>query len=152
MSLADRALTAIPAALNNYLTCHVATWFWAAEEATARGLTGAKQPLIRAGNIGALPTGAQTAMTNLVRVGTWDFNAQGMPAPGMVMLWTVGATHSAISTPAGITGYNQACVFAPYIVHHGYTMGLPAQVQAAKRVCYLIATDTVVNAAAAANL
>src|SRR5665213_1953855 len=107
MSLVDRALTAIPPALNNYLTCHVATWYWAAEEAAARGLTTAKLPLVRAGNIGVMAGTAQGAMLALLRNGTWDFRVRGMPPPGMVMLWTNGATHSAISTPSGITGYNQ---------------------------------------------
>jgi hypothetical protein len=34
----------------------------------------------------------------------------------------------------------------------GYTSGLPTQLKAEMRMCFLIATDTVVNAAKAAHL
>jgi hypothetical protein len=152
MSLADRAMTPIPAVLNNSLTCHVATWYWAAEEAAARGLTTAKAPLVRAINIARMAGTPQGAMLGLRTVGRWNFQTQGMPGPGMVMLWAFGSTHSAISTPGGITGYNQPCIFVPFITALGYTQGLPSQLIANALTCVLIAPDTVIQAAAAANL
>ena len=45
MPLATRALTAIPPVPGVAITCHVAVWFWAAQEAQWQGLTQSKTPL-----------------------------------------------------------------------------------------------------------
>jgi hypothetical protein len=148
MPLALRALqpiTAFPGAL----TCHVAVWYWAALEATALGLTSNKPIAIRAGNIGSMPRGPQEAMLALPRSGTWTANGPNptLPPVGTVLLWDALPTHSAIVTAQGITGYNQACVFAPYITQHTYTHGLPVQIQHLKRTCHTISELTIVRAA-----
>jgi hypothetical protein len=75
-----------------------------------------------------------------------------MPPDGTVLLWTTGATHSAVATPAGITGYNQPCVFTPFITVTGHSTGAPSQLRFDDRTCETIAAATVVNAAAAYNL
>jgi hypothetical protein len=66
MSLATQALN--PIALDPaFLTCHMATWFWAATEANP-----AKQILVRAGNIGVIVPSTQQGMLNLPRSGMWE--------------------------------------------------------------------------------
>lgn len=131
------------------LTCHVAVWYWAALEAAAQGLTSNKPMVTRANNISTMPQGAQRAMLALPRSGTWTATGPNpaLPPVGTVLLWDAPPTHSAIVTAQGITGYNQACVFSPYITQHTYTHGQPVQIQLPKRTCHTIAELTIVRAA-----
>jgi hypothetical protein len=130
------------------LTCHVATWYWAAVEANGPAVV-----LTRAGNIAAMAGGAQNAILALPRSGSWDFNivANALPPLGTVLLWDALPTHSAVVTTNGITGYNQACVF-PGIGGAGYTNGLPAGIWANLRRCHTIAPATIVAQALALHL
>jgi hypothetical protein len=89
-------------------------------------------------------------MTNLPKSGNWNFN-QGMPGPGTVMFWPGNPSHSAISTPRGIAGYNQACICNGFI-QPAHIILTPMQLLNNKRVCQLIAPATILNAAVAANL
>jgi hypothetical protein len=135
------------------LACHSATWLYAAEEATALGRLPARTAWIRGGNVNNLAPSAEMAMTNLPKSGNWNFN-QGMPGPGTVMFWPGGpgvASHSAISTPRGIAGYNQGCICNAFI-QPTHIILTPMQLRNDKRTCQLIAPITVVNAAVAANL
>src|SRR5262245_60863347 len=90
------------------ITCHVAVWFWAAQEAQARGLTSAKAPGATLQRIVNLPGGPQAAMMGLAHVGAVDYNVAvlpGLPPAGTVLRWATGATHSAIVTgPDDIVG------------------------------------------------
>lgn len=148
-ALADRALVGIPPGAGVALTCHVATWYWAAQEAQARGLTTPKAPLRTLQRIAAMPGGPQGAMLALPRSGQWDFNIHpNTPPAGTVLLWTAGATHSAVVTAGGtIRGYNQVAQFAPNITDPGLTTGTPQDLGAVHRQCYTIAENDIVNAA-----
>lgn len=148
MPLATRALTPI-AGFPVGITCHVAVWYWAAQEATAQGLTSNKTPIIRAGNIGAMPNGPQNAMLALPRSGTWIAAGPNpaLPPLGTVLLWDTLPTHSAVVTAHGITGYNQACVFSPFITVATHTSGQPTQIAAELRTCHTIDEWDIVHAA-----
>lgn len=138
MSLATQALN--PIALDPaFLTCHMATWFWAATEANPP-----KQILVRAGNIGVIAPSTQQGMLNLPRSGMWDFDRflDEMPPLGTVLLWPEGVTHSAVVTSKGITGYNQECIL-PEIGSRGHTHGQSTALQPNKRQCYTIAEATI---------
>lgn len=113
MPLSVAALSPLPMiALPVPLTCHVAVWFWAAQEAQARGLTEAKAPQSTLQRIVAMPGGPQTAMMALPATGLLQLTAAALPPPGSVLRWSSGATHSAVVTGAdAIAGYNQAQQF-----------------------------------------
>jgi len=151
MALAARASGAIagyPAGVG--ITCHQAVWFWAAEEATARGLVPARTLLARMGNIAGMPGTAQGAMLRLPRVSAFDFNQNpAMPPQGTVLLWLTAPTHSAVVTAHGISGYNQGCIFPHLPALGNYTSGQRAQLGAGSRLCYLIAENDIVRAAGA---
>src|SRR5688572_29907814 len=64
MALAQLAIPIPPLTYGNppipaVITCHIAVWFWAAQEAQARGLTGAKAPGATLARIVAMPGGPQ---------------------------------------------------------------------------------------------
>jgi len=144
MSLATRALTSI-AGFPVHLTCHVATWYWAALEATSRGLTSDKGMNARAGNIGTMPNGPQRAMLAMPRAGNVELG-QGLPPIGTVLIWDDIPTHSAIVTSAGITGYNQGCV-ASGNPGAGHTSLAVTELGANFRSCSTIDESDIVKAA-----
>jgi hypothetical protein len=150
MPLAVQALTPIVIPVQGVaVTCHQAVWYWAALEADAQGLTAARPILTRMGNIAAIPNGAQAAMLALPRAGMLNFaqNGNALPAFGTVLLWLTGATHVAIVTAHGITGYNQACVF-PHLPNLGnYSSCQPIQLANNQRTCYMITENNVVMTA-----
>jgi len=142
MSFADQACNDVP--LPN-ITCHPATWYWAALEAN-----GPLPALTRAANIGSLRGGSQFDMLELPRAGAWNFDTQGMPGLGVVMLWTAGSSHSAVVTVKGISGYNQSCVAA--VPHNNHTFVRPADLKPTARTCFLILPQTILGAAARLRL
>jgi hypothetical protein len=154
MALAQHALTAIPPVPNVAMTCHVATWFWAALEAQAQNLCSAKPPLVTLGNIATMALPAQLAMLALVRSGTWDFGITPITPPvGNVLVWRDGGTHSAVVTALNaITGYNQVVQFPALQNQFGHTTGTPAQIAPAYRRCTVIAESTIVTRAGQLNL
>jgi hypothetical protein len=154
-SLASQALTSVPP-IGIPLTCHVAVWYWAAQEAQALGLTGRKAPQKTLQNIAALPVGGgpQAAMMALPRSGLWDFAMiPSTPPAGTVLLWTGGATHVAVVTGNNtIRGYNQVVQFNPAIVSTNLTSGRVNELAPAQRVVHTITEATIVNAAGAFGL
>src|SRR5215831_16208853 len=68
MALSQRAHTPLPALTYGnppiaiQITCHIAVWYWAAQEAQARGLTNAKAPEATLRRIVNMPGGPQGAM------------------------------------------------------------------------------------------
>jgi hypothetical protein len=75
MPLAARALIPVPAVPGMAgITCHFATWFWAAQEAQQSGQTPVKTAAVTIGNIAAMVPDAQAAMLALPTTGTWDFS------------------------------------------------------------------------------
>lgn len=160
MSLADRAMIPIPVTIAGpgvvlSWACHTATWFYAAEEATALGRLPARTVVARAQNIvgNFNPGSAESAMAGLTKSGNWNFS-KGMPPPGSVMFWPalVGVSHSAVSTPGGIAGYNQACICAAPLQNNAHTILLPSALRGDKRTCQLISPITIVTAAVTAAL
>jgi hypothetical protein len=135
------------------ITCHVATWYWAAQEAMYRGLTSIKPAADTLQNMVNMPGGPQNSILALPRSGTWDFTRVPTPPPaGTVLLWTDPPTHSAIVTATGvIAGYNQQCVF-PRIGGNGLTYGTPAQLGPGSKQPFTISEETIVQAAGRANL
>ncbi|MGH7066697.1 MAG: hypothetical protein ACREFO_20770 [Acetobacteraceae bacterium] len=155
MALAAFAAIAIPAVPGMVgITCHQGSWYWAGEEATARGLTPARTPVQRMGNMAGIPNGAQNAMLALRRAGRWDFAIvnNALPPAGTVLLWTEGPTHSAVVTAGGISGYNQACVFPHLPALGNYTTCTAAQLAANRRSCFTISEDDIVVQAAALGI
>jgi hypothetical protein len=162
MALSQHALTALPALTFGNppiavpITCHVAVWFWAAQEAQARGLTGAKAPATTLQRIVNLPGGPQAAMMNLAHAGAVNYGGAALPAlppVGTVLRWATGATHSAIVTgPDAISGYNQGVQFVSAVGNTGRTQCRRADMAPGHRLCYMIPEATVVNAAAGFNL
>jgi hypothetical protein len=147
MALGVVAGVAIPPVLAGVgTTCHQASWFWGGEEATVRGQAPARAPIVRMGNIAAIPNNAQGAMLALRRAGTWNFDivSNALPPIGTVLLWIEGPTHSAIVTAGGISGYNQACVFPHLPALGNYSTCLPAQLVANRRSCFTIAENDLV--------
>lgn len=154
MTLALQALNALPVIPGVALTCHVATWFWAAQEAQALGLSAVKPALTTIGNIAAMALPCQAAILALPRSGNWDFAATpNTPPVGCVLLWPLLGTHSAVVTAANaITGYNQGAQLPVFHAMFGHTTGTPAQLAANQGLCTVIAEGTLVAAAGALNL
>jgi len=155
MALATQAVTALPVVPGVSLTCHVATWFWAAQEAQALGLSAPKLAGTILGNIATMaPLAAQPAILALPRSGNWDFAiTPGTPPVGSVLLWPLGGTHSAVVSAANaITGYNQGVQIPVFHNQFGHTTGSPAQIAANQRLCTVVAEQTIVARAAALNL
>jgi hypothetical protein len=153
MPLAARSTIAVPAVPGVGMTCHAATWFWAAKEAQALRLSAPKTDLVTLGNVGAMQ--AQVQMLALVGPGRssfWDFAiVPTTPPDGSVLIWTGGATHSAVvSAPNAVTGYNQPVQFPGVGV--GHTTNAPAALAAHLRRCVVISDDAIIAAAAALDL
>jgi hypothetical protein len=151
MTLQDQAIVAVPPTVPPVpITCHVAVWFWAAQEAQAQGLTGAKAPQATLQRIAAMPGAPQGAMLALPRVPGVAFNfaaAPPLPAAGTVLLWTGGPTHSAIVTgPNALTSYNQGPCFNVG-GNMGYTTVTAADNLPGQNLCYQILAADIVHAA-----
>src|SRR5260370_28187221 len=101
MFLSDQTKIAIPPGIA-LISCHVAVWYWARRLAEQRGLVigvlSARDLLMR---IGSMTGAGQPAMLALPRSGQWDLNAKHQPPVNTQLLWTSGATHSAVVTAAG---------------------------------------------------
>lgn len=153
MALAAHALTPLPP--GPPITCHVAVWYWAAQEAQALGLAPAKSPMATLGRIAALPGGGQVAMLALAHAGMANYAGLGMPPlppPGTVLRWNTGATHAAIVTGAdAITGYNQLGFFnnVPAFIR---CTAYRADFNPPHTLVYLIPEATIVNTAGLLNL
>ncbi len=149
MFLSDQTKVAIPPGIA-LISCHVAVWYWARRLAEQRGLVigvlSARDLLMR---IGSMTGAGQPAMLALPRSGQWDLNAKHQPPVNTVLLWTSGATHSAVVTGEGqITGYNQGFIYGqtPASVLATITS---SQVLPAYRLCHTISETTILKAAAA---
>jgi hypothetical protein len=149
MFLADETRTPIPPGIA-LLSCHVAVWYWARRLAEDRGLViGVQTPRDLLMRIGSMTGAGQPAMLALPRSGQWDLTAKAQPPVNTVLLWTAGATHSAVVTGDGqITGYNQGFIYGqtPASVLSTITS---AQVLPAFKLCYTISETTILKAAAA---
>jgi hypothetical protein len=154
-ALSQEPLTGLPSGVPGLtaITCHVATWNWAAQEAMYRGLTSFKPAADTLQNMVNMPGGPQNAIQALPRSGTWDFaRVSTLPPAGTVLLWTDPPTHSAVVTATGvIAGYNQQCVF-PGIGGNGLTYGTPAQLGPGSKRPVTISERTIVEHAGRANL
>lgn len=153
MSLAAEATQPLPN-VGVQLTCHVATWFWAAQAAQALALTPIKAGLVTLGNIATMASPAQPAILDLLRYGIWDFATMHTTPPvGTVLLWTTGATHSAVVTaPGQITGYNQIAQFNIPGNNVGHTVVTPAQLLPNQMQCAFISERLIVAKAGELNL
>ncbi len=131
------------------LACHVAVWYWAARRSVYESLWSSPSITDIALLIASMDRGPQNAMIGLRQSGQWDFdNADTiLPPVGTVLLWEQSPTHSAVVTEHGITGYNQAVVFSPYITTAGHTHGQPNQVSARFRQCFTISEEEMMRAA-----
>lgn len=150
MALAQQALTPLPTVPGVILTCHVAVWYWAAQEAQARNLTGTKAPLTTLQRIAAMPAGPQNAMMALPHIATINLTLAlpPLPARGHVLRWASGATHSAIVTgPDAITGYNQGQQFPAVAGNAGRTVCRRNEVHVAHGVCAILSENDIVHAA-----
>jgi hypothetical protein len=154
MALAQQALNPLPLVPGVAITCHVATWFWAAQEAHQRRLCAAKPALVTLGNIAGMALPPQPGILALLRSGTWDFGITPITPPaGTVLVWPDGATHSAVVTALNaITGYNQVAQFPALLNQFGHTTATPAQLAPAHRRCAVVAEDTLVTRAGQLNL
>ncbi|MBV1858496.1 MAG: hypothetical protein KUG77_08800 [Nannocystaceae bacterium] len=144
MALGTRALTPL-GGFPVQLTCHVATWCWAAIESASLGITSPKSMLKRAGNIASMPNGPQRAMLAMPRAAAVDLT-QGLPAAGTVLVWDALPTHSAVVTAQGITGYNQGCVATAGIGPGHISLGVN-ELAPAFRTCSSISETDIVRAA-----
>jgi len=154
MALAEVAL-AIPALPGvPRLTCHVATWYWAARAAQAAGQSTPKTPLQILTNIVGMAVPAQAAMLALPRAGNWNFTITPITPPvGSVLVWPEGGTHSAVVTGLNvISGYNQPAQFPHLVGQWGYTSASPAQLGAAHKSCVVVSEATIIARAAALDL
>lgn len=154
MPLAARAAVAIPAVPGvPQIFCHVATWFYAAREAQALGLSANTTPAQTIQNIAGMNPGAQPAMTALAqKAGTWDFNhIAATPPDGSVLYWEAHPTHSATVTGnLAITGYNQGVQWLGAGL--GHTTNAPANLVVNQKVVKVISEATIVARAAALAL
>jgi hypothetical protein len=155
MALAAFAAAAIPAIPGLVaITCHQASFYWAGQEATARGQTPPRTPPQRMGNLAGLPNPVQAVTLALRRAGRWDFTIvnNALPPAGTVLLWTEGPTHSAVVTAGGISGYNQACVFPHLPALGAYSTCPPGLLAGNRRNCFTIAEDDIVAQAVALGI
>lgn len=155
MALADRASRPVIVQYQNMdvaITCHVATFFWAALEARghhggiiANGLQ-ILQNITGAGNLYAILAGLPSA-------GTWDFRITPTTPPrGTVLLWVGDTNHSAVVIQKNlIAGHNQGHQFDD-VASPAYCMKHVQKVNATTSVVRLIAEASVVNKAAQLNL
>ena len=153
MTLAQEATNAINIPnFGNIIGCHAAVWFWAAREAQALGLTGAKDVIATMGNVAQMSP--QRATAGLVPTGNWDFTiTPGLPPAGTVLYWPDGVTHIAVVTAAGtIAGYNQVVQFPGLGDDRGHTLEPPGNLGADHRRVTLISEASIVRRAGAMGL
>lgn len=154
MPLAARSTAVLPAVVGmGQPTCHAATWFWAAKEAQALGLSIVKTDVVTLGNIGVMnPQAAMLALIGPGRSSNWNFaNTPSTPPDGSVLIWPTGASHSAVvSAVNAVSGYNQPVQFPGVGV--GHTTNAPAALAANQRMCVVVSEAAIVAAAAASNL
>jgi hypothetical protein len=124
------------------ILCHTAVWFWAAQEAGTKN--DPKEVILR---ISDLP--AQPKMLALIQFGPWDFDSHlTTPAPGTVLVWEEGPTHSAVVTKQGaIAGYNQGCIFPESVGHIGFSIIRWEGLGKAHRRCQVVLETRIVQAA-----
>ena len=148
MPIANRAAVPING-LPTAIACHIATWFWAAEEAQAVGLSAPTNALQILTNIAGMNPVAQQEMGLLQRSGTWGFNITPVaPPPGTVLFWPGGGTHSGVVTPNGqIGGYNQVAQFNNIVGQFAHTICPVGNLQAGQNLCHTIAENTIVQRA-----
>lgn len=74
------------------LTCHAATWYWAAKEAQALGLSAVKTDLVMLGNVAAMvPKASMLGLIGPGRSANWDFAiTPNTPLDGSVLIWPLG--------------------------------------------------------------
>lgn len=149
MFLSDETAVPIPGGIA-LISCHVAVWYWARRLAEARGLViGVQTPRDLLIRIGSMTGAGQPAMLALPRSGQWDLSAKHQPPVNTVLLWTGGATHSAVVTGDGrITGYNQGFIYGVTPKSELSTI-TSAQVLPAFKTVYTISETTILKAAAA---
>ncbi len=130
------------------ITCHQATWYWAALEAQALAMAHHRLVLDRMEKIGKIPGSPQGAMLAMPQA-PYDFNNPGGAAPafGTVLLWTAAPTHSAVYTANGIAGYNQSCVFPNVPATGTYSCQPPGNLAATARKCFMITEANIVKVA-----
>ena len=154
MPLAIRSTAALPAVVGmGAPTCHVATWFWAAKEAQALGLSAVKADAVTLGNIGVMvPQATMLALVGPGRSANWNFAiTPATPPLGSVLIWPTGATHSAVVSAANaISGYNQPVQFPGVGV--GHTTNAPAALAANQGMCVVVSEAAIIARAAALNL
>ena len=154
MPLAQIATVAIPPIPNVPLTCHVATWYWAARTAQEQGLSVRKEPLVTLVNIATMRIPPQAAILGLTRSGNWDFSITPITPPlGTVLVWPNGGTHSAVVTGIRqISGYNQSVQFPHLVGQFGLTVAAPDQLAPAFQSCVVVSDETIVKRAGQLNL
>lgn len=159
MSLSTEAISKIPRLIGLNPTCHVATWYWAAQTAQRAKLSTAKNTTKTIHNISAMaPLAAQQALIGLANtpgIGTWDFALfPSMPPVGSVLVWTAGATHSAVVTGEDqLHGYNQgAQLMNVDMATTGLTSGKRADIDPNCRKVKVIPEAIIVAEAARLNL
>lgn len=160
MTLEAQAAVPVPAVPGMAgVTCHFATWFWAAQEAQATGLTAPKTAAVTIGNIAAMNPDATAEILALPVTGQWDFSiVPTAPPAGSVLVWRGHPTHSAVSTgPNHITGYNQVGWFpslqslGPHL-QTGHTSPPPHSLAAHLRQVDVVSQAAIVARAGALNL
>ena len=160
MPLEAQALVPVPVVPGMAgVTCHVATWYWAAQEAQALGLCAVKTPAVTIGNIAFMNPNAQIAMLALPVAGAWDFaTVPTLPPVGSVLLWRAAPTHSAVVTGLDrISGYNQSGWFPALaslgpVLQSGHTSPPLRSLAANLRRVQVILAATIIARAAALNL
>ena len=154
MPLAQIATVAIPPIPNVALTCHVATWYWAARTAQEQGLSVRKDQLAILGNIATMRIPPQAAILGLARSGNWNFSITPTTPPlGTVLLWPNRGTHSAVVTRTRqISGYNQSVQFPHLAGQFGLTIAAPDQLAPAFQSCVVVSEETIVRCAGQLNL
>lgn len=154
MSLAQCAVAIPPQPGLHALTCHVATWYWAAMAAQADHRSTPKTPLQTLINIAGMQLPPQAAIIALVRSGNWDFRITPITPPvGSVLVWPSAATHSAVVTGINvISGYNQPAQFPHLAGQFGYTSASPAQLGPAHKRCAVVSEKSIVDRAIALDL
>ena len=157
MPLATEALSALPRIDGFNPTCHVATWYWAAQAAQRAGLCGAKSTRKTIDNVFAMaPRAAQEAILHIAEAAaTWNFNQfPSMPPAGSVLVWPEGGTHSAVVTGDNLLhGYNQGAQLNNVdMARSGHTSGTRENINVGMRVVKVIPEATIVAEAARLNL
>ena len=140
----------------NYLTCHVATWYWAAQTAIERKLIDDnKTTLARLKAIATMDSGKGSGPQNAILSITdrIKFDIKNFLPLGDVLLWCNNATHFAVITGTDeITGYNQVAQFKIPGRNTGHTSCSREDLQQGNHDIYRITQATIVKMAAHYNL